>query len=205
MQGESAWPKTCPVGFAQHLATTERQCEIHYCVKTGSFKRPQPVMINRPPYGESAPPAGHHESPKDTIVTESGEVWKKQSNESTAKWKVEKLPLKSAGYASALLSTLPDISGAIDPQPTIAPTVAATTAGGGNAHGSGTSTIAEYASIAIGSALGVGLAIFFVFTMFRRVRRKQEDDLLTSAPQVRRTESTPSIDPSVQNDDSGSV
>jgi hypothetical protein len=48
--GASAMPKHCPLGFSQHLAVIDEDCEINYCTKT-NFMTPQGLPpIKRPPF-----------------------------------------------------------------------------------------------------------------------------------------------------------
>jgi hypothetical protein len=37
MSGSEHWPKGCPNGYSQHIATVENGCEIDFCVKAGAF------------------------------------------------------------------------------------------------------------------------------------------------------------------------
>ena len=52
-QGPSSWPKHCPAGYSQHLATVEQNCEILYCIKTNALSEMDLVPIRRPPFSEA--------------------------------------------------------------------------------------------------------------------------------------------------------
>ena len=50
-EGPKNWPKTCPVGYSQHLLTmTDSGCAVHYCVKAGFFSNTSLPSIRRPPF-----------------------------------------------------------------------------------------------------------------------------------------------------------
>ena len=50
MDNPSSWPHACPAGFSQHLLGLDGDCEINYCVKTGSFNKHQLIPPRLPPF-----------------------------------------------------------------------------------------------------------------------------------------------------------
>ncbi|XP_059819733.1 macrophage-expressed gene 1 protein-like [Hypanus sabinus] len=48
--GATAYPKRCPEGYSQHLASISDSCQILYCVKSGSFNNLNLAPINLPPF-----------------------------------------------------------------------------------------------------------------------------------------------------------
>ena len=44
------WPMQCPGGFTQHLALTDNDCRVNYCVKAGVLLRAQDLDIVLPPF-----------------------------------------------------------------------------------------------------------------------------------------------------------
>ncbi|XP_072120339.1 macrophage-expressed gene 1 protein-like [Mobula birostris] len=46
----TAYPKRCPEGYSQHLASISDSCQILYCVKSGSFNNLKLAPINLPPF-----------------------------------------------------------------------------------------------------------------------------------------------------------
>ena len=50
MDKPSSWPHACPAGFSQHLLDLDGDCEINYCVKTGSFNKQQLLPPRLPPF-----------------------------------------------------------------------------------------------------------------------------------------------------------
>ena len=84
LSGAESWPKSCPTAYAQHLATIDDHCEIHYCVRTHVFDRPPPLALKRPPYGLDAPKLSNYTVFTNVIISPSGQVWKRNSTE--AKW-----------------------------------------------------------------------------------------------------------------------
>ena len=50
MNDTSSWPHACPAGFTQHLLAIDIDCEIYYCVKTGSFNEKPLLPPHLPPF-----------------------------------------------------------------------------------------------------------------------------------------------------------
>ena len=50
MNDTSSWPHACPAGFSQHLLAVDVDCEINYCVKTGSFNEKPLLPPHLPPF-----------------------------------------------------------------------------------------------------------------------------------------------------------
>lgn len=46
----SSWPKKCPEGFSQHLATVSMGCAIHYCAESKALGGPNLPPVKRPPF-----------------------------------------------------------------------------------------------------------------------------------------------------------
>ena len=44
------WPMRCPMGFTQHLALTDNNCRVNYCVKAGTLLRAMDLDIVLPPF-----------------------------------------------------------------------------------------------------------------------------------------------------------
>ncbi|GFO15541.1 macrophage expressed protein, partial [Plakobranchus ocellatus] len=45
-----SWPKRCPTGYSQHLATEVNGCAIHYCVESGALTATIFPKVKRPPF-----------------------------------------------------------------------------------------------------------------------------------------------------------
>ncbi len=45
-----SWPMQCPGGFTQHLALTENNCRVNFCVKAGTLLRAVDLDIVLPPF-----------------------------------------------------------------------------------------------------------------------------------------------------------
>ena len=94
LQGRDVWLKGCPSGYTQHLANIEDNCEIHYCVRAKSLigKYESPVL-QRPPYGLTAPKPSIFAEVNNEIVSPNGEVWLRSSpNE---KWQHQRMDMSS--------------------------------------------------------------------------------------------------------------
>ena len=50
MSGSEHWPKGCPNGYSQHIATVENGCEIDFCVKAGAFSTSGLPPVRQPPF-----------------------------------------------------------------------------------------------------------------------------------------------------------
>ena len=50
MSNPTSWPHACPVGFSQHLLAVDGDCEINYCVQSGSFNKRQLLPPHLPPF-----------------------------------------------------------------------------------------------------------------------------------------------------------
>ena len=48
--GPTAWPKSCPSGYSQHLFAIYEGCAINYCVKANALSDLQLPIIKRPPF-----------------------------------------------------------------------------------------------------------------------------------------------------------
>ena len=48
--GPTAWPKSCPSGYSQHLFTIYEGCSINYCVKANALSYMELPIIKRPPF-----------------------------------------------------------------------------------------------------------------------------------------------------------
>lgn len=44
------WPMRCPGGFTQHLALTDQNCRVNFCVKAGTLSRAYDLDIVLPPF-----------------------------------------------------------------------------------------------------------------------------------------------------------
>lgn len=44
------WPMRCPAGFTQHLALTDNNCRVNFCVKAGTLLRATDLDIVLPPF-----------------------------------------------------------------------------------------------------------------------------------------------------------
>ena len=69
----SSWPHDCPTGFSQHMVAVEENCEINFCVKTGSFNQLRSMPPNLPPYRKLQ----QNPNATDTLVVigTDGEIW----------------------------------------------------------------------------------------------------------------------------------
>lgn len=76
--GPPGWPKSCPTGYAQHLAAIEQDCEINFCVKSNAFDSQGLPIIRRPPY-LSAPKILNYSVPLLLINQDTGQIWFKRS------------------------------------------------------------------------------------------------------------------------------
>ena len=77
--GPSVWPKTCPIGYSQHLGAIEEDCEINFCVKSNIFNSQGFLIIKRPPYS-NAPKIYKYTVPLLVVNNDTGQIWSKRSN-----------------------------------------------------------------------------------------------------------------------------
>ena len=77
--GPSVWPKTCPIGYSQHLGAIEEDCEINFCVKSNIFNSQGFPIIKRPPYS-NAPKIYKYTVPLLVVNNDTGHIWFKRSN-----------------------------------------------------------------------------------------------------------------------------
>lgn len=50
MDNPKGWPMQCPGGFTQHLALTDNNCRVNFCVKAGTLLRATDLDIVLPPF-----------------------------------------------------------------------------------------------------------------------------------------------------------
>lgn len=71
--GAGHWPKGCPSGYSQHLATVENSCEINYCVVADAFSPHGLPPLRQPPYMDI--PAEGFEDSLSYSISEDGLTW----------------------------------------------------------------------------------------------------------------------------------
>ena len=79
MDNPASWPHACPVGFSQHMVTVDENCEINFCIKSGSFNQQHTVPPRIPPYRKYK-----QMNPNATnilvVIGTYGEIWYKNSD-----------------------------------------------------------------------------------------------------------------------------
>jgi len=79
--GKDNYPRGCPYGYSEHLATISNGCEINYCIQTGALSGRSFPTIKRPPFIE-IPSSGFADN-DSTVVSEDGLIWKNIEEVST--------------------------------------------------------------------------------------------------------------------------
>ena len=76
---KAAWPHACPVGFSQHLAAVDENCEINLCLKSGAFNKQQTLPPRLPPLRKRKQ---MNPNSTDTLVVFgiNGVMWYKDEN-----------------------------------------------------------------------------------------------------------------------------
>ncbi|KAH3826453.1 hypothetical protein DPMN_128359 [Dreissena polymorpha] len=73
--GPQSYPAACPESYSQHLALVDKDCSIHYCIKTGAITASGLPPIKQPPF-MNAPKGGLSEDQEHSVVVnEAGDVW----------------------------------------------------------------------------------------------------------------------------------
>ena len=165
LSGAESWPKTCPTGYAQHLATIDDHCEIHYCVRTHVFDRPPPLVLKRPPYGASPPKMSNHSVLTDVIISPSGQAWKR--NSTTAQWAPVEYLFSNAPPVINDTGVSPPSAGSLDNS---------TVNDGVRDDGHHGFTTGQVVGVAVGCVVGTILVIAVVMSM--RNRRKRSNSPL---------------------------
>ncbi|XP_064643944.1 macrophage-expressed gene 1 protein-like [Lineus longissimus] len=81
--GSHAWPRRCPSGYSQHLATVDENCEIDYCVKANALVDQGLPHIRRPPFNPQ-PGLEPNQTEVLFLIGQSRRVWIK--NDTTQLW-----------------------------------------------------------------------------------------------------------------------
>ena len=81
----STWPRRCPTGYTQHLASMEQSCEINYCVKAGSLDEKGLPPVKLPPY-RKYPNLNPNTYNVMSIVSAKGNLWEKDNK--TNEWRM---------------------------------------------------------------------------------------------------------------------
>lgn len=71
--GSDHWPKGCPSGYSQHIATVENSCEIDYCVVADAFSNHGLPPLRQPPYMDI--PAEGFEDSLSYSISDDGLTW----------------------------------------------------------------------------------------------------------------------------------
>jgi hypothetical protein len=79
--GSEHWPKGCPNGYSQHIATVENGCEIDYCVKADAFSSHGLPPVRQPPF-MPLPSEGFADSVSYSF-TADGQNWQILTEEET--------------------------------------------------------------------------------------------------------------------------
>lgn len=79
-------PCHCPDGYSQHLATVDNECEINYCIKTGSFRDGKLNPVKKLPL---SPKPGNNPNSTEAVVVigVNGKAWVK--NMTTGDWEIK--------------------------------------------------------------------------------------------------------------------
>ena len=72
-------PRSCPEGFSQHLALVDDDCEINYCIRSGSLSNILQTPIQRPPY-MNLPDSFVNQTNNFYIVDAEGNLWENTGN-----------------------------------------------------------------------------------------------------------------------------
>ena len=75
--GPAAYPKECPTGYSQHLATIYDSCEIDYCVRYGALSPQGLPNIQRPPFIEAPQSSYMQEDSASSsfVFNDAGSIW----------------------------------------------------------------------------------------------------------------------------------
>ena len=164
-------PRSCPQGFSQHLALVDDDCEIKYCLRSGSLSNILQTPIQLPPYMD-LPDSFINQTNNFYIMDVEGNLWENTGN--SEEWSV--MSPESEDYAAAITQ----LNNSIDFDPlTSQETV----------EGSNPLEQPIYAAL-VGAAVGVGaLAVLLILVCSvvccvrccvrrRRRRRKQIESML---------------------------
>eukprot|EP00117_Sycon_ciliatum_P030373 scpid66754/ scgid2847/ Macrophage-expressed gene 1 protein len=90
LSGPSSWPRFCPVGYAQYLASVDGTCQIMYCTRFQPASHGR-LLLHRPPYGKPYPMPGNGTLDTTSIVSPGGQSWHK--NTTTGAWKMDRMDM----------------------------------------------------------------------------------------------------------------
>ena len=85
--GPAAYPKACPTGYSQHLATIYGSCEVNYCIRSGALSAEELPNIQRPPFMD-APLSSYMQMDSSSnliVFSDDGSVWMTE-NEAALKY-----------------------------------------------------------------------------------------------------------------------